>query len=177
MHFRRWLDIKACLQQNEFWTEKMRTVEGYDPTQKYRLVWDVMTHKMNQLIDKGGLDLTMDETTWPNSSYADIQGRLQGKKTDKGGQHVLLLDSKRGYIYAWTPCHKFFEVVQSFTASGPAEVKRLVDMIAPLVVGATKDPTDKKSNYSASASILQWTTTSVVMMCCIILGREVGKEL
>jgi hypothetical protein len=41
-----------------------------------------MTHKMNQLIDKGGLDLTLDETTWPNSSYADIQGHLQGKKTD-----------------------------------------------------------------------------------------------
>jgi hypothetical protein len=53
-----------------------------------------MTHNMNQLIDKGGLDLTMDETTWLNSSHADIQGCLQGKKTDKGGQHVLLLDSK-----------------------------------------------------------------------------------
>jgi hypothetical protein len=57
-----------------------------------------MTHNMIQLIDKGGLDLTLDETTWPNSSYADIQGHLQGKKTYKGGQHVLLLDSKRRYI-------------------------------------------------------------------------------
>ena len=111
---------------------------------KYCLVWDVMTHNMNLLIDKGGLDLTLDETTWPNSSYADIQGRLKGKKTDKGGQHVLLLDSKRRYIYAYTPCHKFFEVVQPFTATGPAEVKRLVNMITPLVVGATKDPTDNR---------------------------------
>jgi hypothetical protein len=100
---------------------------------------------MNQLIDKGGLDLTMDETTWPNSSYADVQGRLQGKKTDKGGQHVLFLDSKRRYMYAYTPRHKFFEVVQPFMASGPTEVKRLVDMIALLVVGATKDPTDKRN--------------------------------
>jgi hypothetical protein len=98
-----------------------------------------MTHNMNQLIDKGDLDLTLDETTWPNSSYADIQGRLQGKKTDKGGQHVLLLDSKRRYMYAWTPCHKFFEVVRPFTATGPAEVKRLVDMVTPLVAGTTKD--------------------------------------
>ncbi len=72
MHFRRWLDIKACLKKNEFFTEKKRTDEGYDPAQKYRLVWDIMTHIMNQLIDKGGLDLTLDETTWPNSSYADI---------------------------------------------------------------------------------------------------------
>ncbi len=99
---------------------------------------------MNQLIDKGGLDLTLDETRWPNSSYADIQGRLQGKKTDKGGQHVLLLDSKRRYIYAWTPRHKFFEVVRPFMATGPVEVKRLVGIITPLVVGATKDQTDKR---------------------------------
>jgi hypothetical protein len=95
MPFRRWLAIKACLKQNEFWTEKKKIDKGYDPTQKNYLVWDVMTHNMNQLIDKGGLDLTMDEITWPNSSYADIQHHLQGKKTDKGGQHVLLPDSKR----------------------------------------------------------------------------------
>ncbi len=101
-----------------------------------------MAHNMNQLIDKGGLDLTLDETTWPNSSYADIQGRLQGKKTDKGGQHVLLLDSKRRYIYSYTPRQIFFEVVQPFTTTGPSEVKRLVDIITPLVVGATQDPTD-----------------------------------
>ncbi len=146
-------------------------------TQKYCLVWDVMTDNMNQLIDKGGLDLTMDETTWPNSSYADIQGRLQGRKTDMGGQHVLLLDSKRQYIYAYTSCHNFFEVVQPFMATSPAEVKRLVDMIAPLVGGATKDSTDKESKYSVSACILQRITTLVVMMCCVILGREVGKKL
>jgi hypothetical protein len=126
------------------WDEKKKTDEGYDPTQKYCLVWDVTTHIMNQLIHKGGLDLILDETTWPNSSYADIQGHLQGKKTNKGGQHVLLLDSKRQYIYAWTPCHKFFEVVRPFMATGPAEVKRLVDIITPLVVGATKDPTDNR---------------------------------
>ena len=29
-------------------------------------------------------------------------------------------------------------------ATGPAEVKRLVDIITPLVVGATKDPTDNR---------------------------------
>jgi len=110
MHFRRWIDIKACLKQNEFWTEKTRGVEGYDPTQKYRIVWDVMMINMNQIIEKGGLDLTMDKTTWPNSSYADVHGRLSGKKTDKGGQHVLLLDSKMRYLYAWSPCHKFFPI-------------------------------------------------------------------
>jgi hypothetical protein len=31
MHFRRWLDIKVCLKQNEFWIKKKKTEEGYDP--------------------------------------------------------------------------------------------------------------------------------------------------
>jgi hypothetical protein len=144
MHFRRWLDIKACLKQNEFWIEKKKTDEGYDPTQKYRLGRDVLSHHMNQLIDRGGLDLMQDKTTWPNSSYADIQGHLQGKKYDMGGQHVLLLDLQWQYIYAWTPCHKFFEVLPPFTATGPAEVKCLVDIITPLVIGTNMDPTQQK---------------------------------
>ncbi len=57
---------------------------------------------------------------------------------------MLLLDSKRQYIHAYTPRHKFFEVVQPFTATGPTEGKPLVDIITPLVVGATQDPTDKR---------------------------------
>ncbi len=57
---------------------------------------------------------------------------------------MLLLHSKKRYVYAWTPRHKFYEVVQPFMVSGPAEVKSLVDMIASLVVGTTKDPTDKR---------------------------------
>jgi hypothetical protein len=30
MHFRRWIDIKACIKQNEIWTEKKKADEGYD---------------------------------------------------------------------------------------------------------------------------------------------------
>ncbi len=85
MHFRCWLDIKGCLKRNEYFTEKKRGDKGYDPTHKYRLVWDVMTDNMNQLIERGGLDLTMDKTTWPNSSYANVHGRLNGKKLTREG--------------------------------------------------------------------------------------------
>ncbi len=59
-------------------------------------------------------------------------------------QHVLLLDSKRQYIHAWTPCQKFFQLLPPFTATGPEEVKHLVDIITPLVIGANKKPTDKR---------------------------------
>jgi hypothetical protein len=86
----------------------------------------------------------MDQTTWPNSSYADVHGRLNGKKTDKGGQHALLLDLQRRYLYAWTPHHNFFEIKPPFTAMGPAEVVRLMDIITPLVKGAPKEPNNKR---------------------------------
>ncbi len=100
MHFKHWLDIQGFLKQNEFWTKKKKTDKGYDPTQKHCLVWDVITHNINQSNEEGGLDLTMDKMIWPTSSYADMHTQLQGKKTDNGGQHVLLLDSQHSYVYA-----------------------------------------------------------------------------
>ncbi len=54
-------------------------------TQKYRLIWDVMTQNINQIILSGGIDVTGDETTWANASYVDVHSRLMGKKYDKGG--------------------------------------------------------------------------------------------
>ena len=96
----------------------------------------------DQLVKKGGSDYTLDETTWPNASFTDMHGRLLGKKCNTGGQHVLLLDSKRHYVYAWTPHHKFFAKTPPFTASGPAEVKQKVELITHLVKGAAKDATN-----------------------------------
>ena len=80
MNYRRWLDIKSCLKLNNCMTETKRGTENYDPTQKYRLVWDVLTHNMNLIILTAGKDTTADETTWPNSSYADVHTRFTTKK-------------------------------------------------------------------------------------------------
>ena len=121
--------------------------------QKYRLIWDVMTHNMNQIILFGGLDVSDDKTTWANSSYADVHSRLMGKKTDKGGQHVLLIDSRRRYLYAWTPHHNFFPVNKPFTVTSPAEIVRLLKVIDPLVKGAAKPENDKRRQNSVRRSI------------------------
>ena len=99
---------------------------------------------MNQIVKWDGLDVMLDATTWSDSSYADVHSRLMGKKTDKGGQHVLLLDAWRRYMYAWTPHYKFFPIVCPFTALSPAEVVHLIESIAPLVIGAEKDEGDKR---------------------------------
>lgn len=64
--------MKLCL----WHTEKSCGEPGYDPTQKYQLVWVVMVHNMWALVKKAGLDLTLNETTWENGSYADVQSRI-----------------------------------------------------------------------------------------------------
>ncbi len=56
----------------------------------------------------------------------------------------MLLDSQCLYVYAWTQLHKFFGIQPPFTATGPVGVKRMVELITPLVKGASKDPTNKQ---------------------------------
>jgi hypothetical protein len=47
----------------------------------------------------------------------------------------------------YTPWHKYFEVVSPFTATGPAEVKHLVNLVTPLIKGNIQDPQDKRNNF------------------------------
>ena len=83
MQFCWWLDIKSVMKQNVYHKEKRGEV-GYDPTQKYRLIWDAMTHNMNMMIKVGGLDCTGDETSWPDSSYADVHSPQQSEGKEDG---------------------------------------------------------------------------------------------
>ena len=112
MHYPCWLNIKSCLKMNLYWMETKIGDKDYDPTQKYRLPWDVMMHNMNLIILKAGKDVTMDETTWQNSSYANVHNKFFNNKTDKGGQHVMLLDARRRYMYAYTARYKLYDPVE-----------------------------------------------------------------
>ena len=101
-----------------------------------------MVHNVNCLIKKGGTDTTVDKTSWANGSYADVHSRIKGKKMSKGGQHVLVLDTKRRYVYGYTARHKYFERKPPFTQEGPAKVKRLLDTLDGLIVGAARPKED-----------------------------------
>ena len=63
MTYSRWRQLKGNMKLCLFYEEKKRGDDGYDPTIKYRKVWDVATHNLNQFVERGGLDLTVDETT------------------------------------------------------------------------------------------------------------------
>ena len=145
MGIHRFLDIKGAKKLCSHHTETKKGEEGYDPTQKYRLVWDVTTHNVNQCLERGGLDLSIDEITWPNGSYSGMHHRLRGKKHSKGGQHTIVADARDGWIYAWTPRHNLFKRVAQFTQEGPAEVVRLMNELTPLVVGEKQEAGDTRS--------------------------------
>ncbi len=100
---------------------------------------------MNQFVKTAGLDLTVDETTWANALYADVQGHIKGKPgVVKGGQHTLVVDANRRFVYGYTARHKYFEQKKPLTQEGPAEVNRLVDTLMPLIVGSAKKSDDKR---------------------------------
>ena len=54
-------------------TEIKKGEPGYDPTVKYRKVWDVSIYNLNQFLERGGLDITVHEATWVNGLYAYMQ--------------------------------------------------------------------------------------------------------
>ena len=144
MKLRRWLDIKACLKYCKFYTEKKRGDPDYDPTEKYRFSWDVPIFNMGHYLEKAGDDTTVDESTWGNASYSDMHNRLMNKPYSKGGQHTLITDARKRYVYGYTPRSKHFKREAPFTREGPAEVKRIIDQINPLVKGQPKEESDKR---------------------------------
>ena len=139
---RRWFDIKSCMKLCKHNKEIRRGEDENDPTAKCRKVWGISIANLNQFIQRGGLDLAINETTWANGLYADIQHRLRGKKVNKGGQHTMAVDAQSCYIYGYTPRHNRFTHTAPFTAEGPAKVKRLVEILNPLVIGEENEEED-----------------------------------
>ncbi len=148
MTYSRWRQLKGNMKLCLFYEEKKKGEDGYDPTIKYRKIWDVLTYNLNQFVERGGLDLTVDETTWSNGSYAEIHSKIRNKPgASKGGQHTLVVDSVSRFIYGYTPRHKHFKRVAPFTQEGPAEVKQILDILDPIVIGVEKEEHDKRRQF------------------------------
>ncbi len=53
MAYSRWRQLKGNMKLCLFYQEKKKGDDGYDPTIKYRKIWDVATYNLNQLIKRG----------------------------------------------------------------------------------------------------------------------------
>ena len=51
---------------------KKRGDNGYDLTQKYRLIWNAVTHKTLRCMERGRLDVIINDATWSNDLYVAI---------------------------------------------------------------------------------------------------------
>ncbi len=51
----------------------------------------------------------------------------------------MLLDARRRYVYACMARHKFYKEEKGWTSTGPVEVKRMVELLSPLIKGNPKD--------------------------------------
>ena len=92
------LDLKRATKLCRHYTEKKRKENGYESCQKYQLIWDVITHNTLCCMEKGGLGLSINETSRPNGSYSDMNRRLKGKKINKDGQHTIAVDAIKRYM-------------------------------------------------------------------------------
>ena len=146
MGIRHFMDIKGALKLSCHHEEKKKGEVNFNPSGKYRLIWDVMTANVGHYLKHGGLDLSLslNKTSRPSASYADMQGSIQGTKFLKGGQHCIVVDVRSKYIYGWTPRHSLFPKKAAFTHQGPMEVKRMVGILTPLVKGHTQDEGDNR---------------------------------
>ena len=57
------LDLKRALKLCRHYNEKKKTEDGYDPCQKYQLIWDVITHNTLCCMEKGKLNVMIDATS------------------------------------------------------------------------------------------------------------------
>jgi hypothetical protein len=112
--------------------------EVYDLTQKYRLILDMVTHNVNQCLERGGLDVSPEKNTWPSASYSGMHEYLRGGKHSKGGHHTMVVGAKAGWIYAWTPRYSLYKKVPHFTQESPIEVMCLCKISIILCMVGTR---------------------------------------
>ncbi len=135
----RFINLRSNVKLNNNNKEIKHGEDGHDPCTKYWFILVFIMYNMNLLVKIGSCNLTMDGTMWSNMPFgANSHFWVQGKSgVTKGGKNVIVLDSKQCYTHAWYPCHglkpKMYK--KPFTQQGPHEVKTLLNLLNPLIVG------------------------------------------
>jgi hypothetical protein len=140
MNHSRWLQIKRCIKLNDNRSSPLKGEEGYNPADKFDLLYDVCISNLNELTKKAELDVCADETTWAHNAWGPkdtgLVSRVLGKPgVCKGGQIVIVSDVHRCRPRAYVHRHKLHKRPKGFTMEGPNEVRMIVEKIRPLIAG------------------------------------------
>jgi hypothetical protein len=136
----RWLQIKRTLKLCDNESAPKRGEVGYDPAYKYDYIFRCIVDNINALTKRAELDLCGDETTYGHMGYGEpgsgLVARIMGKPgISKGGQIVLVADASRNYPRIYMHRHKCHEKYDGWNKQGPAEVRRLMEIITSRIKG------------------------------------------
>jgi hypothetical protein len=146
MKHRRFIDLRGLIKLNDNTVQKKRGERGYDPCAKYNMIWDVICHNMNAILNEGGDDICIDETSWSHMGFgSEALERVYGKPgINKGGQTVIAVSAKRRYLLAYHHRHRLQPRLPPFTQQGPSEIASLIESLFPLVEGNPKRKEDER---------------------------------
>jgi hypothetical protein len=150
-----------------------RSEPYYDPVYKYNYLYKVLVHNTNAITKYACTDQCCDETSFPFGGFGEsgssLIARIMGKPgLSKGGQIVLSADVGRNRVRAYTHRHKVYQHPPGFTCQGPAEARRIMEILCPLVIGEESSEKDFKrqifkekphitfDNYFSGDGIMDW---------------------
>ena len=137
------IQVSVKLNDNQLGAVKKGT-PGYDPSARYRMIYDVLVANTNCLTFKAADDLCADEGTWPTQCRGEAVTRIQGKSCTMGGQTTIVADV--GYFRVRAAIHRHnyhpkSEDPRIGGAKGPLELKSIIDTLQPMV---KESPNPKK---------------------------------
>ena len=107
------------------------------------MIWDVIPHNTLYCIEKGGLGVTIDETTWPNCLYSDMHKHLRGQKVNKGGHPMIVVDAQSQYVCMHATPQRV-QKGREFTQDGQIRLKCLCKTPTPLVKNQPREEDDMR---------------------------------
>ena len=136
----RWIQSKRVYKLNNNHTVPKKGEPNYDPAYKYDYIYRCLTFNINAVTETADLDLCGDETTCGHGGYGEADSGILARRMNKPGvtfgmQTVLVSDVHRNRPRAYTHRHKVWEKEVGWTKEGPREVKRLIEMLEPMVIG------------------------------------------
>ena len=142
----RWRELKSVIKLNQNLPEEFKGKIPESPSAKFDYIFKTITENINAFTESAHQDQTIDETTYGFGGYGPGMGRVKGKRVNKGGQTVMMVDADGRYMRAYH--HRLSEKFESRTApfnqQGPHEVSKLVEKVRPLIKGMPQNIGDKR---------------------------------
>jgi hypothetical protein len=145
----RWLGVKKVYKLCNNDCAPPKDHANYDPAYKYDYIYKCLVGNTNAITQKAELDLCGDETTCGHGGFEEagsgILARRQGKPgVTFGMQMVIISDVHRNRIRAYTHRHKVWKTKKlnpiGWNKEGPCELRRILEGLMPMVVGAQQKP-------------------------------------